>query len=133
MMGPNGSFLVLIAGFAGMLLELRRPGLILPGSLGMGAAVAGSYFLWQRSPQPVALALLGVAAVLFAAEMIARTSFLAGIGGTCALATGCCLLLRGTSRINPALAVFLSAGVGFALLYLAQNAKRARSNKRSDL
>ena len=133
MLDPNGSFLLLMGGFAGMLLELRRPGLILPGSLGMGAAVAGSYFLWQRSPQPLALALLGVAAVLFAAEAVARTWFLAGIGGTCALATGCCLLLSGSSRIDPALAVLLSTGAGFALLYLAQTTKWARSNKRSDL
>ena len=133
MLDPNGSFLLLIGGLAGMLLELNRPGLILPGSLGMGAAVAGSYFLWQCAPQPVGLELIGVAAVLFAAEMTVSTSFLAGIGGTVTLAAGWCLLLSGTSRINPALAVVLSAGVGLALIYLAQSTKRARLNKRSDL
>ena len=133
MQGANGSFLLIMLGFWGVLLEAWRPGRVVPGSVGIGAVVAGCYLLWRSSPDPFALLLLALAGALFWTEMVWNTRLVAGVIGTIALAAGFSLVATGPSRIHPALAWPFSVLTGFAVLVLGKNVRHACFNKRVDL
>jgi membrane-bound ClpP family serine protease len=136
--GPNTAFVLLIFGLFAIYGELVWPGcrvakVIGPGVLGLGAFLAGGYFLWQHSPSPAGLALLGVAAVLFAAEAIVNTYFMAGIFGTAAMTIGFQKLFDDRPGIQGVLGIPLCIVFGIATMTLCFAAKLARRNKRIDL
>jgi membrane protein implicated in regulation of membrane protease activity len=74
-----------------------------------------------------------LAAVLFALEIVFRTRFLAGFGGTAALYAGCSLLLSPPYRIHPVFALTLSLVLGLITTLLCISARESRRNKWSDL
>ena len=128
-MGPNGAFLLLIFGLLAIYCEFIRPGTVIPGVLGAAAALAGAYFLFREPLQMTGLVLLAVAIILLIAEALTAPYFLLGTLGTIALTAGFGLLLPGSRRIAPTLAVPVSAVFGLITTLLASIAKRARRNK----
>jgi hypothetical protein len=58
------AWLLLCAGLGGMIWECLRPGLVLPGTLGLGAALAAAYLLVPRAPAAFAATVLPILAVL---------------------------------------------------------------------
>lgn len=125
--------MLLIFGLLGIYSEFIWPGRIVPGTLGAGAAVAGSYFLFRPPLDPLGLVLLGLGALSLTAEACFGPYLVFGALGAMALTPGFALLLPAPHRLAPALVIPVS--VVFALLsaLLACAAKRARRNKWSDL
>lgn len=128
-MGPNGAFLLLIFGLLGVYCELIRPGRVIPGVLGVAAALAGAYFLFGGSLRMAGLVLLGIGVLLLMAEALAAPDLLLGILGTIALTAGFVVLLPHSRQIAPGLAIPVSALYGALTTVLASIAKRARRNK----
>jgi membrane-bound serine protease (ClpP class) len=117
-------------GVLGVYSELIWPGKIVPGIAGFGAAVAGGYFLWRLTPEPLGLSLLAIAVILFALDGALATFFMAGIAGTAALAYGFLVLFTAEQRISPVLVIPCCAALGTLTAALNGAARRARRNKR---
>jgi membrane-bound serine protease (ClpP class) len=129
--GPNGAFLLLIFGLLGVYCEFIWPGRIVPGVVGAALAVAGAYFLFRGSLQITGVVLLGIGVLLLVTEALGAPYFLLGALGTVALTAGFGLLLPGSRRIAPGLAVPVSLLFGVLTTLLGSIAKRARRNKRA--
>jgi membrane-bound ClpP family serine protease len=104
-----------------------------PGVAGLGAALAGGYWLWQASPVPLGLGLLAVALLLFPLDAFADTFHVAGVLATGLMALGFSRLLVGPHRLQPLLTIPACLGIGAITMALNRAAKRARRNKRADL
>jgi membrane-bound ClpP family serine protease len=79
------------------------------------------------------MALIGLAVVLFVAEVFWRAPLVAGMAATVALTFGFCLLFAVPQRIPMELAIPVSLVFGGITSILAYGAKRARRNKWADL
>jgi len=132
-LSPNLGFALAIAGILGIYCEFVWPGKVWPGSAGALILVSGAYSLSRYSPSKHGLALLGLAALLLSIESLRETRLVAGIAGTIALAAGSYTLFSGILRIAPVLGLPASAVFGGVTIWLANGARRARSNKRADL
>ena len=128
-MGSNAAFLLLISGLVAIYCEFLRPGLVVPGVLGAGAASAGACFLFRGPLEVYAVVLLGAGAVLLAVEIFRGPYLVFGLLGTVALTFGFADLFTGSRRISPALAIPVSALFGISSAWLAALAKRARRAK----
>ena len=129
-MTPSHGFLLLLSGILGIYCEFLWPGRMLPGVLGCALAATAAYFLWQNSPTRVALALLGVAVLLFLIEIFWTVDFLAGITATLLLACGFSLLFPAPRAIPLVLVVPVSLAFGSTTLLLAHTAKIGRASCR---
>jgi membrane-bound serine protease (ClpP class) len=114
-------YLLLIVGALGLFIELSSPGLIVPGLIGV-LALSVVFGLQLLPMNGFALLLLGVAALLFVAEVYITSFGLLSVAGLACLALGSYLLfdVPGSSmRLHPAVigATLLSVlviMVGFA-------------------
>jgi membrane-bound serine protease (ClpP class) len=131
--GPNAAFLILIFGILSIYGEFMRPGRLLPGLLGSVMAITGAFWLWRNSPAILGVLLITFAVLLFIAEALWDTYFIAGILGTISLVPGFSLLFPPARRIAPSVAIPVSIVFGALTTLLAWEAKRARRNKRADL
>ncbi len=127
------AFLLVLTGLLGAYSEFVWPGRVLPGLAGCVLTIVGAYFLWQNSLTAVGLTLVGAAILFFVAEAFWRVNLIAGLFGITALSCGFWLLIDGPRRIPPALAVPSSVAFGGITVFLLHAAKRARSNKWSDI
>lgn len=132
-LGPNVAFVLTVFGLLAIYWELIRPGRIYPGTLGAGAVLVGSYFLWRLGPTAYGLGLLAAAGVFFIVEACWNTGRLAGLTATAALALGFWKLFAGPRHIAAYLAFPLCLAFGAVTIWLSAGAKRARRNKRVDL
>jgi membrane-bound ClpP family serine protease len=132
-MNPNTAFCLTILGLLGVYGELIRPGLVWLGVAGLGAALAGGYFLWLASPMPLGLGLLVGALTLFLVDASVETFGIAGMFATAALALGFTRLIVRPNTIQPALAIAVAILFGATTAALNRGARRARRNKRADL
>lgn len=132
-MTPGHAFLLFFLGLFAVYAELVWPGRALPGLAGCALILVGGYFLWQRSPTPIGMALIGLAALLFLCESYWRLYFVPGTLATVALALGFCLLIDAPHRIPAGLAIPISVLFGGTTVFLSWSAKRARENKWSDI
>jgi membrane-bound serine protease (ClpP class) len=131
--GSNAAFLILIFGILSVYGEFLRPGRLLPGLLGSVMAITGAFWLWRNSPAIPGVLLIIFAVLLFTAEGLWDTYFIAGILGTISLVAGFSLLFPPARRIAPSVAIPVSIVFGALTTLLAWEAKRARRNKRADL
>ncbi len=127
------AFLLVLVGLLGIYSEFVWPGRVLPGVGGCLLTSAGGYFLWQKSPTVIGLALIGTAVAFFIAEAFLPVNLIAGILGIATLSWGFCVLTGGARRIPAALAVPSSVVFGWITVVLLNVAKRARRNKWSDI
>lgn len=122
-----------IIGILGIYCEGIWPGRFLPGVLGVGALVSGSYFLSRDSPGSIGIALLAAAALLFIAESLWNSYFLSGAFGTVCLALGARLLISKPPGIAAEVAVPASILFGGVTIFLSYAAKQARIRKWSNI
>jgi membrane-bound serine protease (ClpP class) len=129
---PDLAMLLLGLGSVGLMMEIYNPGAIFPGVLGAICLVLGFYGMSVLPVNAAGLALLGLAAIFFIAE-IKVTSY-----GLLTLAGVACLLIGGTmlfESADPALRVSWTALVSITVLavavvgFLATQALRARKNR----
>lgn len=90
---PNLLYALLMLGVLGVLLELYRPGMLVPGLIGTGALLASVFGLSLLPVDLVALGLLGLAVVLFGAELRFKGYGALTVGGIVALLLGSLRLL----------------------------------------
>jgi membrane-bound serine protease (ClpP class) len=120
-------YLLLIVGALGLFIELSSPGLIVPGVIGV-LSLSVVFALQVLPMNGFALLLLGVAALLFAAEVYVTSFGLLSVAGLACLAIGSYLLfdVPGSSlRLAPSIiaATLLSvlliiAGFGYKLIQI---------------
>lgn len=91
---PNLIYALLMIGVLGVLLELFRPGLLVPGLVGTGALLVSAFGLHLLPIDVVALLLLVVAVVLFGAELRFKGFGAFTVGGVVALLLGSLRLLN---------------------------------------
>jgi membrane-bound ClpP family serine protease len=130
-MGPNTAFCLVIFGLFAIEYEFIRPGSVLPGICGAGAAVTGGYFLWRAAPSAIGLEMLAGAAAFFVLDAFVNTYYIAGMAATIALAAGFVRLIEGARGIRPFLAVPWCVAFGVVTTGLNWAGRRARRNKRS--
>lgn len=126
---PNVSYLLLLAGILGIVIELFSPGLILPGTLGAISFLLGLYGSAQLPVNFAGVALLVLGVVMLILEAHVTSHGILGASGIAALIAGGLLLYNtnsGAFGISPwvvvAVGLILGAGVAFAV----QRAVRAR-------
>ena len=95
---PNIAFLLLSLGAAAIFLELLNPGIFVPGIFGVIALVLAFFSLGTLPTNWAGVALIGLAFVLFAAEVFVSGFGVLAIGGAVSLILGGILL---TSSSNP--------------------------------
>ena len=129
-MSDNTALILVLSGSLSLFGEFLRPGRILPGLAGSALVIAGLRSLEHAPPNRSAMALLGIAAVLFLVEAFWQVSIAAGLAGTAALTTGAVWLLP---HQTPAFTVPACLLFGCISTFLGWEAKRARRSKWSDL
>jgi membrane-bound serine protease (ClpP class) len=113
---PNIAFLLLSLGALALMIEIIVPGHIVPGIFGAIALLLAFFALGTLPVNWAGVALIGVAFVLFAAEVQVGGFGALGLGGVIALIFGGLLL---TSTGNPAFQVNRWLVVGISLFAAA--------------
>jgi membrane-bound serine protease (ClpP class) len=96
---PNLAYILLMIGLMGLYFELSHPGTILPGVVGGLALILA---LFAMSTLPVSwtgLALIGLAVVLFVAEIYVASGGLLALAGAAALVLGSVMLFETDQRL----------------------------------
>ena len=132
-MAPAPAFVIFVAGILGIYSEFIWPGRVVPGLIGLAAAASGGYFLWQNSPTPTGLVLIGLAAVLFLVEALSPFDIWPGIAGIVFLVLGFRWLFESSRRISLAVELPICVVLGALTAYLCRAAKQSRRNKWSDV
>ncbi len=126
---PNLAFLFLSLGTLALLYELASPGMGFGGITGAILLIFGFFALSVLPVNAAGLALLALAAALFAAELFAPGIGVAAAGGTVALLLSGLFLFQGPVGVSPAVLWPTAALVGGGSLlagHLARRAHRAR-------
>ncbi len=128
---PDPALLIATAGLCLIALELNRPGLILPGALGLLLVLLAAATLLQYGLRPSALGLLGASAGVFATNLRFRIpgwllaiSILALIAGLRFL-----LAARAATQVHTAAALGCGTGLGLLAALLSRIAHRAHRAK----
>lgn len=126
---PNISYLLLLAGLAGLGIELLSPGLILPGTLGAISFLLGLYGTAQLPVNFAGVVLLVGGVAMMIAEAHLPTHGILGISGVAALIAGGLLLYNTNSSafgISPAVVVAVAVVLGGGVAFAVQRALAAR-------
>ena len=138
---PNVSFLLLTIGGLGIVIELFNPGLIVPVVVGVICLILAFVALGNLPVNWAGVALILLAIVLAAAEIVVAGFGILGIGSVVSLVIGGLLLFAqfgDTSPTLPPLSVnrWLIVGTGIvtagSVLYLAREAVNSRRQRRPD-
>jgi membrane-bound serine protease (ClpP class) len=131
-LAPDAAILVLTMGLLLIYVELNRPGWILPGTVGLVAALFAVASLLRLELNPGAMALVGTAVGLLVLDLLRRSPAIVAVAATVALVLGFGQLVVGPGglRVNwwTALAGGVVLGTGTSIL--TRIARRARTNKR---
>ncbi|MCB2227392.1 MAG: nodulation protein NfeD [Desulfarculaceae bacterium] len=129
---PNLAYILLMIGLAGIYFELSHPGTIFPGVVG-GLALILAFFAMSALPVSYAgLALIGLAVVLFFAEIKITSYGLLSLAGAASLVLGSVMLFRtGEAVVAVSLAVLVPTALCVILFfggvaYLAGKAQLAK-------
>ncbi len=137
---PNVAYVLLIAGFLGLVFELYQPGLIVPGAVGLFCLLLAGIGLNALPVQIGGIVLVAIAVALFVAELYVASYGLLTLGGVAALVIGSALLIdthdpeffaEPSVRVSWALIVPLASVLGLAAGLLAWNAGRLRHRRPS--
>ena len=109
---PNLAYILLMIGLAGLYFELSHPGAIFPGVVG-GLALILAFFAMSALPVSYAgLALIGLAVVLFFAEIKVTSYGLLSLGGAVSLILGSIMLFRsGETVVAVSLTVLIPTAI----------------------
>ncbi|MCF8097862.1 MAG: nodulation protein NfeD, partial [Desulfarculaceae bacterium] len=130
---PNLAYILLMIGLAGLYFEFSHPGSVFPGVVG-GLALILAFFAMSTLPVSYAgLALIGLAVVLFFAEIKITSYGMLSLAGAASLILGSVMLFKSGERvvavsltvlIPTALAMILFFG---GVAYVAGRAQLAKS------
>ena len=126
---PNVSYLLILAGLAGLGIELFSPGLILPGTLGAISFLLGLYGTAQLPVNFAGVVLLVAGVAMIIAEAHLPTHGVLGVSGVIALVAGGLLLYNTNSSafgISPAVVVAVAVILGGGVAFAVQRAVAAR-------
>ena len=127
---PNLALLLATAGMCLILLELNRPGLILPGSTGLLLTLLAVAALLHHPLSPRALILLLVVGIILALNLYRRLPLSVLCAATLALILGLRFLLPSSQKpISLQTAVFCGSLIGSLAALLSRVALRARRAK----
>jgi len=114
---PNITYLLFLAGIAGIFFELKTPGAIFPGALG-GISLILAFFSMQVLPINAAGVLLVLLGILFFILELHITSFgLLTIGGVVSMILGSMMLFK-SPELSVSLGIIIPAVLGTALFFL---------------
>lgn len=123
---PNIAYILMMIGMAGLYFELAHPGAILPGVIGAISLIL-AFFAFQTLPVNYAgLLLIGLAIILFIAEIKVTSYGLLSLAGLISLALGSVMLFEDV-RVSLKLmmpTVVLIGGFFVGIAYLAFRAYR---------
>lgn len=108
---PTIASLLLSLGILGLLIEIRTPGIGVPGVVGAISLLMAFYALGQLDANFAGIALIALAAVLFVAEAFTPTFGLFAVGGIAAFIFGAFLLFNETGYDVPWPAIIILAVV----------------------
>ncbi|MCW2922044.1 MAG: hypothetical protein JWL76_1918 [Thermoleophilia bacterium] len=125
---PNLLFLLFGAGVIGLAFELTHPGVALPGIAGGICFLLALFGLSVLPASGAGIALLVLAAALFAAEAVAPGGGLLGTGGAISLLLGGLLLFDDSSGygVSPWLAVAMAIAMAAFFIFLLRKAVQTR-------
>ncbi len=138
---PNVSFLLLTIGGLGIIIELFSPGLIVPAVVGVICLILAFVALGNLPVNWAGVALILLAIVLAAAEVLVAGFGILGIGSGVSLVIGGLLLFAQFGDSSPTLHPlsvnrWLIFGTGIvaagSVLYLAREALKSRRQRRAD-
>ena len=132
---PNLAFLFLSVGTLALLYELASPGMGFGGIIGAILLIFGLFALSVLPVTAAGIALLVLAAALFAAELFAPGVGISAAGGTVALLLAGLFMFQGPVGVSPAVLWPTAALVGGGSLLagrLARRAHRARPTTGAD-
>ncbi|WP_144120990.1 NfeD family protein [Catellatospora sichuanensis] len=125
---PTLAFLFLSLGTLAVMYELAAPGHGFSGAIGVILLILGFFALSVLPVSVAGLALLALAAGLFAAELFAPGIGVFAAGGAIALLLAGVFLFEGTMRVNPAVLLPTAAVVAVGTVIAGRLAWRARRN-----
>jgi len=112
---PTVASILITLGFFGLVFELARPGLVVPGVFGAIALILGFIGLGTLPINTAGLALIAIALICFAFEIHFPSGIL-GAGGVIALVLGAVITFRGTPASThpslPLVAILVFATMG---------------------
>jgi membrane-bound serine protease (ClpP class) len=108
---PNIAVLLMSLGGLGLMIEIYNPGAIFPGVVGAIALILGLYSMSVLPVNYAGVALLGLAALLFIAEIKVQSFGLLALGGVTSLVLGFLMLFESA---DPALRVSVDVAVALA-------------------
>jgi membrane-bound serine protease (ClpP class) len=126
---PNVSYLLILAGILGIVIELFSPGLILPGTLGAISFLLGLYGSAQLPVDFAGVALMVLGVAMLIAEAHFTSHGILGASGIAALIAGGLLLYNTNSSafgISPWVVVAVALLLGAGLIFAISRAVRAR-------
>lgn len=129
LVNPNVSYLLVIAGIIGLVVEFFSPGLIIPGAFGVISLVLGFYANAQLPVTPAGVVLLVLGFGLIVAEVHLPTHGLLGVSGVASLAVSGLLLYDTSSsafQISPLTVVAVATILGGGMLFVVRRAVAAR-------
>jgi membrane-bound serine protease (ClpP class) len=137
MLDPNIAFVLLTIGSIGIIAELYNPGLLIPGITGIISLILAFFALGNLPTNWAGVALIGLAIILFVAELNTETSGVLATGGLVAFLLGALILFRPFNTGSPAmptlqislwlLAVTTALVASFILLVVSQVVRARRS------
>ncbi|WP_442000097.1 NfeD family protein [Microvirga sp. 2TAF3] len=127
---PNVAYILLLVGMYGIIFEFFNPGSFFPGVAGAISLLIGLFALNLLPTNYAGLGLIVLGVALIIAETF-TSSFVLGIGGVTALATGSILLFdTGVPGFALSLPVVVAATAATALLLLAAATVSLRAYRR---
>ncbi len=130
-LSPNSALLMLTLGILLIYVELNRPGWVVPGAVGLTAALFAVASLMRVMVNPGAAVLVGTSVALLGVGLRRRTPWVVDVAATLALVLGFVYLER-DARIQLGIAIGCGIFLGGVTSILARIARRARSNKGLD-
>jgi membrane-bound serine protease (ClpP class) len=129
LVNPTIAYLLLTAGFAGIVFEFFSPGMVAPGVLGAIALLLGFYGTAQLPVNAVGVLLFIVAIVLFVLEFKIGGHAVFAVGGIAALIASGLLLFNtgsGVFSIDVPVVIFSAVVIGGLTLFAVSKAVAAR-------
>lgn len=130
-LSPDIALVVLTVGILLIYVELNRPGWVVPGAVGLTAALFAVASLGRMGVNPAAVVLVATSVALLGLGLRRRMPVVVDVAGTLGLVLGFVFMER-DARTRLGVAVGCGILLGGASSILARIARRARSNKGLD-